>query len=128
MMSNLIFFRALFKFVIWELNEAINLVLLLLPMTIIIYFCKELLVVILILCFGLSCYNLKTLKWINKRNLVLGLTQKSSTGFPVQTNLPYILQTIVCVHTILSSPKVYIFTILYNIICSRFFYIFLLVI
>ena len=34
-----------------------------------------------------------------EKNLVLGLIQENSMEFLLQTSLPYILQTIVCVYT-----------------------------
>jgi len=37
------------------------------------------------------CYNSKTLEWVNKKNLVLGLTQENSIENSVQNCLPYIL-------------------------------------
>jgi len=43
--------------------------------------------------------------------LCIGLTQENLIEFQVQTNLPYIPQTVVCVHTTLSYPKVYMFAI-----------------
>ena len=63
----------------------------------------------------LQLKDLRVDQWIE---LCVGLTQENLIGFQVQTNL---LQTIVCVHTILSYSKVYVFAILHNIICSRSF-------
>ena len=37
-----------------------------------------------------TCYNLKILEWVKKRNLVLGLTQENSMEFLVQDCLLYI--------------------------------------
>jgi len=42
---------------------------------------------------------------------LIGLSQENLIGFQVQTNLPYISQTMVCVHTTLSYSKVYMFAI-----------------
>ena len=37
-----------------------------------------------------SCYDSKTLEWVNKKNLILGLTQENSIESSLQSSLPYI--------------------------------------
>jgi len=44
---------------------------------------------LLIVC--LTCYNSKILELVNKKNLVLGLTQENSIKNTIQDCLPYIL-------------------------------------
>ena len=39
-----------------------------------------------------SCYNSKTLEWVNTKNLVLELTQENSIENFIQDCLPYILK------------------------------------
>jgi len=51
------------------------------------------------------CYNLKTLRLINKKNLVLRLTQENLIENFVQDCLPYILITHSLCSTTLAYPK-----------------------
>jgi len=44
-----------------------------------------------ILVAGYGCYNSKILELVNKKNLVLGLTQENSIEKSIQDCLPYIL-------------------------------------
>ena len=51
------------------------------------------------------CYKLKTLEWVNEKNLVLGLTQENSIENSVQNCLPYILKPNCPCSTTLAYPK-----------------------
>ena len=53
----------------------------------------------------------KDLRIGQKKESYIVFTQENSIGFLVQTNLPYIPQIMVYMHTILFYPKVYVFPI-----------------
>ena len=52
-----------------------------------------------------TCYDSKTLELVNKKNLILELTQENSIENSVQNCLPYILNYMVHAITSLAYPK-----------------------
>jgi len=59
--------------------------------------------------------------------LCIGLTQENSIWFQVQTNLPYTDYSLYTFYSkvSMSTIRLYTIAILYDVICSRFFCIFL---